>query len=199
MTSKNFSSKGLLGNSMRRNLWALVLSGVGFFLSLLLPALMTMQNALEQRVLDLKEIPQAHVEINWQNAMNNAASMLSGGNLFVKIVFIVLAVVCGVAMFAYLHSRQKVDFYHSLPISRTRLFANNFLTGVVCTFSTYLVMLALGRDRRRDTVQPDRVPADLCADRADHRHLRQHDHHPAAARVGVLLAHAGACIAALSA
>ena len=98
MTSKSFSSKGLLGNSMRRSLWALVLSGVGFFLSLLLPALMTMQNALEQRVLDLKEIPQAHVEINWQNAMNNAASMLSGGNLFVKIVFIVLAVVCGVAM-----------------------------------------------------------------------------------------------------
>lgn len=143
MTSKSFSSKGLLGNSMRRSLWALVLSGVGFFLSLLLPALMTMQNALEQRLLDLKEIPQAYVEINWQNAMNNAASMLGGGNLFVKVVFIVLAVVCGVAMFAYLHSRQKVDFYHSLPISRTRLFANNFLTGVVCTFSTYLVMLAI--------------------------------------------------------
>lgn len=143
MTSKNFSSKGLLGNSMRRNLWALVLSGVGFFLSLLLPTLMTMQNALEQRARDLKELSQAHVEINWQNAMNNAASMLGGGNLFVKIVFIVLAVVCGVAMFAYLHSRQKVDFYHSLPISRTRLFANNFLTGIVCTFSTYLVMLAI--------------------------------------------------------
>ena len=143
MTSKSFSSKGLLGNSMRRNLWALVLSGVGFFLSLLLPALMTMQNALEQRARDLKELSQAHVEINWQNAMNNAASMLGGGNLFVKIVFIVLAVVCGVAMFAYLHSRQKVDFYHSLPISRTRLFANNSLTGIVCTFSTYLVMLAI--------------------------------------------------------
>lgn len=143
MTSKSFSSKGLLGNSMRRSLWALVLSGVGFFLSLLLPTLMTMQNALEQRTLGLKELSQANVELNWQNAMNNAASMLSGGNLFVKVVFIVLAVVCGVAMFAYLHSRQKVDFYHSLPISRTRLFANNFLTGVVCTFSTYLVMLAI--------------------------------------------------------
>lgn len=45
MTSKSFSSKGLLGDSMRRNLWALVLSGVGFFLSLLLPALMTAQRA----------------------------------------------------------------------------------------------------------------------------------------------------------
>ena len=49
MTSKSFSSKGLLGDSMRRNLWALVLSGVGFFLSLLLPALMTAQRALENR------------------------------------------------------------------------------------------------------------------------------------------------------
>ena len=143
MTSKSFSSKGLLGNSMRRSLWALVLSGVGFFLSLLLPTLMTMQNALEQRAQGLKELSQANVALNWQNSMNNAASLLGGGNLFVKIVFIVLAVVCGVSMFAYLHSRQKVDFYHSLPISRTRLFANNFLTGVVCTFSTYFVMLAV--------------------------------------------------------
>lgn len=143
MTSKNFSSKGLLGDSMRRSLWALVLSGVGFFLSLLLPALMTMQNALESRAQGLRELPQASVAFNWQNAMNNAASMLGGGNLFVKIVFIVLAVVCGVAMFAYLHSRQKVDFYHSLPVSRTRLFVNNFLTGICCTFSTYFVMLAI--------------------------------------------------------
>ena len=54
-----------------------------------------------------------------------------------------MAVVCGVALFAYLHNRQKVDFYHSLPISRTRLFANNFLTGIVCTLLTYFVMLAI--------------------------------------------------------
>lgn len=143
MTSKSFSSKGLLGNSMRRSLWALVLSGVGFFLSLLLPTLMTMQNALEQRAQGLKELSQASVALNWQNSMNNAASLLGGGNLFVKIVFIVLAVVCGVALFAYLHNRQKVDFYHSLPISRTRLFANNFLTGIVCTLLTYFIMLAI--------------------------------------------------------
>ena len=44
---------------------------------------------------------------------------------------------------AYLHNRQKVDFYHSLPPPRTRLFANNFLTGALCTLSTYFVMLAI--------------------------------------------------------
>ena len=134
MTSKSFSSKGLLWDSMRRNMWALVLAGVGFFLSLLLPTLMTLQNALEQRAVNLKTLPQAAVQLDWKTAMDSAADVLGGDNPFVKMVFLALAVVCGVAMFAYLHNRQKVDFYHSLPISRTRLFANNFLTGLVCPF-----------------------------------------------------------------
>ena len=143
MTSKSFSSKGLLGDSMRRNLWALVLSGVGFFLSLLLPALMTAQRALENRAEWLANLTQAGVEQNWQQAMNTVAATLGGENPFVKAAFLVMAVVCGVALFAYLHNRQKVDFYHSLPISRTRLFANNFLTGIVCTLLTYFIMLAI--------------------------------------------------------
>lgn len=143
MTSKSFSSKGLLGNSMRRSLWALVLSGVGFFLSLLLPVLMQVQNALEMRAIWIKERPQAEVASNWSSAMSSVSELLGGINPLPKMVFLVLAVVCGVALFAYLHNRQKVDFYHSLPISRTRLFANNFLTGIVCTFSTYFVMLAI--------------------------------------------------------
>ena len=141
MTSKSFSSKGLLGDSMRRSLWALVLSGVGFFLSLLLPVLMSMQRALEQKADNLKNFPQ-HMEDAWQGALDLVAELL-GYNPFVKATFVIMAVVCGVALFAYLHNRQKVDFYHSLPLSRTRLFANNFLTGALCTLSTYFVMLAI--------------------------------------------------------
>ena len=57
MTSKSFSSKGLLGDSLRRNLWGFVLGGVGFFFSLLLPVLMTMQRALEIRAHQLREYP----------------------------------------------------------------------------------------------------------------------------------------------
>ncbi|WP_125114587.1 hypothetical protein [Agathobaculum sp. Marseille-P7918] len=142
MTSRNFSSKGLLGDSLRRNLWGFVLGGVGFFLSLPLPLLMTMQKALENRARYTKDLPDL-VDIDWKNALNQVASLLDGGNYFVKTMLIIMAIVCGVAMFAYLHSRQKVDFYHSLPILRTRLFANNFLTGIILSLSTYLVMLVL--------------------------------------------------------
>ena len=143
MTSKSFSSKGLLWDTMRRNLWALVLSGVGFFLSLLLPVMMQVQTTLANRADWLKNLSQAQVDQNWQISMDTLAELLGSGNVFVKCALVVMAVVSGVALFAYLHARQKVDFYHSLPISRTRLFANNFLTGICCTFSTYLIVYAL--------------------------------------------------------
>lgn len=142
MTSKSFSSKGLLGDSLRRNLWGFVLGGVGFFFSLLLPVLMTMQHALETRAEQLQRFPDL-VDQDWQSALSVVATLLGGGNPFVKTMFIVMAIVCGIAMFAYLHTRQKVDFYHSLPISRAKLFVNNYLTGVIFAVSTYVVMLAI--------------------------------------------------------
>ena len=139
---KSFSSKGLLGDSLRRNLWGFVLGGVGFFFSLLLPVLMTMQRALETRAHQLQEYPDL-VDQDWQGALSAVSSLLGGGNPFVKTTFVIMAIVCGIAMFAYLHTRQKVDFYHSLPISRTQLFVNNYLTGVIFAVSTYVVMLAV--------------------------------------------------------
>lgn len=142
MTSKSFSSKGLLGDSLRRNLWGFVLGGVGFFFSLLLPILMTMQRALETRAHQLQQYPDL-VDQDWQSALSTVSSLLGGGNPFVKTTFIVMAIVCGIAMFAYLHTRQKVDFYHSLPISRTKLFVNNYLTGVIFAVSSYAVMLVI--------------------------------------------------------
>lgn len=142
MTSKSFSSKGLLGDSLRRNLWGFVLGGVGFFFSLLLPVLMTMQRALETRAHQLQEYPDL-VDQDWQSALSAVSSLLGGGNPFVKTTFVIMAIVCGIAMFAYLHTRQKVDFYHSLPISRTKLFVNNYLTGVIFAVSSYVVMLVI--------------------------------------------------------
>ena len=100
MTSKNFSSKGLLGDSLRRNLWGFVLGGVGFFLSLLLPLLMTMQRALENRTLQLKEFPDL-VDHDWQSALGTVAELLGGGNFLAKAVLAVMAIVCGVVMFAF--------------------------------------------------------------------------------------------------
>lgn len=41
-----------------------------------------------------------------------------------------VAIMCAAFMFNYLNSRVNVNFYHSLPFSRTRMFFNNYLAGI---------------------------------------------------------------------
>ncbi len=141
MTSKK-SFFELVRDGVRRNLWALVLSGLGFFFTLLLPSLMCMQNYLEQFEM-AKSAGEAEYTRLWAASLDDMKAMVGPVNPMVKLAFIVIAAVLGVAMFAYLHSRQKVDFYHSLPVSRTRLFYSNFVTGIVCAVPMYFIMLAI--------------------------------------------------------
>lgn len=149
MTSKSSSSKSafsesrLIRDEMRRNLWSIVLSGLLFFFTLPLPVLMMVQQFLDskERVTPVQD-PDMLKSI-YETAVHEMQMMVSGSNPMVKMAIVVLAIVCGVTAFSYLHSRQKVDFYHSLPISRTRLYVNRFVTGILCTVPMYLIMLGI--------------------------------------------------------
>ena len=143
MMSRNSCSKGLVRDCMKRNLWAIVLSTVGFFMAQLLPVIMTAQHSLSAHKQDLANLSAADAAASWQGYVESVGEMLGGQNMFVKLAVIILAVTCGVSMFAYLHNRRKVDFYHSLPISRSRLFAVNYATGALCALVPYLVLHAL--------------------------------------------------------
>ncbi len=58
-----------------------------------------------------------------------------------------IAVMCATFMFNYLNSRVNVNFYHSLPFSRTRMFFINYLAGItVFTVSfglNYLIAISI--------------------------------------------------------
>ena len=143
MMSRNSCSKGLVRDCMKRNLWAIMLSTVGFFMAQLLPVIMTAQHSLSAHKQDLVNLSAADAAASWQGYVESVGEMLGGQNVFVKLAVIILAVTCGVSMFAYLHNRRKVDFYHSLPISRSRLFAVNYAAGALCALVPYLVLHAL--------------------------------------------------------
>lgn len=113
MMSRNSCSKGLVRDCMKRNLWAIVLSTVGFFMAQLLPVIMTAQHSLSAHKQDLANLSAADAAASWQGYVESVGEMLGGQNVFVKLAVIILAVTCGVSMFAYLHNRRKVDFYHS--------------------------------------------------------------------------------------
>lgn len=146
MTSKHsFSEGALLRDGLRRNLWCVVLSTLGFLMTLTLPVLMLMQRALERQKQIAEGLlgPEVNAAHYWKSDINAVGAMIGGNNPLLKLMFIVLAVVCGVAAYSYLHSRQRVDFYHALPISRTRQFLGRFWVGILCVAPVYLIVLAL--------------------------------------------------------
>lgn len=59
-------------------------------------------------------------------------------------VILVLGVVCALCAFAYLHSASKLDLYHSLPVTRERLFGSKYLGSVMTFVTAYVVSQLLG-------------------------------------------------------
>ena len=66
MMSRNSCSKGLVRDCMKRNLWAIVLSTVGFFMAQLLPVIMTAQHSLSAHKQDLVNLSAADAAASWQ-------------------------------------------------------------------------------------------------------------------------------------
>lgn len=72
-------------------------------------------------------------EMRWLLAYNEMFLFLTMG----------FAAVLGILQFAYLHNREKLDFYHSFPVRREKLFAIRYVSGVAVWLVPYVVNLLL--------------------------------------------------------
>lgn len=144
MTSKNFSFKSLVRHNMTSRMWAIALSILGCMAGLLLPIFAIQQNYRVQLKFTTEPDYVFTAADVLKNAQNSIAQVISFDSPFIKLVLIVLATLCGVAMFRYLHDRRQVDFYHALPISRGKLFAVNYISGVLLVLPFYLIVLVIG-------------------------------------------------------
>lgn len=141
MTSKNLSFKYLVRHHMTSRLWAVALTVLGCLGSLLLPVFIIQQNYKLEINLAEQGVSNYTVERSLKNAQEAILSILSFDNPFIKLVLIVLAILCGVAMFRYLHERNQVDFFHALPVKRGQWFAANYVSGVLLVLPIYLIVL----------------------------------------------------------
>lgn len=64
--------------------------------------------------------------------------LLTGG-----FVAVAAAVLNGINGFIYLYSKRQTDFYHSLPVKRSRMFWNRIYTGLVYYLVPYMIMVFL--------------------------------------------------------
>ncbi|MFR4972623.1 MAG: hypothetical protein ACLUB2_04110 [Butyricicoccus pullicaecorum] len=141
MTSKNFSFKSLVRHNMTSRMWAIALSVLGCLAGLLLPIFAIQQNYQVQLKFTTEPDYARTAADVLKDTQNSIAQVISFDSPFIKLVLIVLATLCGVAMFRYLHDRRQVDFYHALPI-RSKLF-RSFCQRCSAVLPFYLIVLVL--------------------------------------------------------
>ena len=116
---------------MKRQIWILAILGLVYFFCYPLGILMSFSQ-WKQMKMGYNEIEEALIRYFSQDMS------------YVQLIVIVLgAVMAGVAAFSYLHSRQKVDFYHSLPVKRECMMGSQIAASFLLWFIPYVVSVFL--------------------------------------------------------
>ncbi len=82
-------------------------------------------------------------DLHRQNVAQIARWMSAEGMIPLYLSAVVLSMILGCVMFAYLQHKRQVNFYHSQPIHRTRLFINQYGVGFAMNMALMLIMLAV--------------------------------------------------------
>lgn len=135
MTSKNLFLK-LQREDMKRRVWSVALSMLSFFLLYTVVCAMKVSN-YAYRIKTMGEYDPYVKE--W--VYNDIIKFIGPANELVIIITIICAVVCGLSGFFYLHSKKKVDLFHSIPVKRENLFAVTYLNGLLIYIVPYLISL----------------------------------------------------------
>lgn len=131
--TKRVSGLKLLAEDIRRRSWLIFMTLAGALL--LQPFALQMElSSLEYGRADL--LPE---DLAWlaESKQNAAEAILGGGNTLILLGCFFTAVVAAVTGFSYLQSKKQVDFYHSLPVRRERLFFSRYLGGCLMTMIPY--------------------------------------------------------------
>ncbi|MBQ7583867.1 MAG: hypothetical protein IJT24_04585 [Lachnospiraceae bacterium] len=131
MTSKT-SFIDILTEDLKRRIWPIALSLVGFFFALPVLALIK----LEDHINSLLQ--------GWDTLISLRASFVHytlGPNNAVAIAgLMIMASLNAIQGMKYLHNRQEADFYGSIPVLRTQKFSAAFINGILIGVVPYIIM-----------------------------------------------------------
>lgn len=82
---------------------------------------------------------------HWAEEMRNMMPGMVNGYraTYVAFVIVVAGALIALTGFAYIHSRERSDFYHALPLKRRQWFAVSYLSGMVIFLAPYLICCVL--------------------------------------------------------
>lgn len=129
MTSK-ISFVKLIREDLKQRVWTTALLAVVFFLAY--PA-MTMLS-----IDSIKNSGMPYAQIR-DGVKEWIQIYLGFGNYFLMMLSAGAAVLLGVTEFSYLHSREKLDLYHSLPVRRKKWFLTRYLAGLLSFLTVFAI------------------------------------------------------------
>lgn len=130
MTSKSlFSNLALVWEAIKKKSWVMMVASVVFFFALPVVLVISLQNFHSS-------IYTSDFKGTMITFLRDFMGTYAVSNLIIITVFAFMA---GIIFFAYMHSKRKVDLYHSLPITRTKLFLINYFAGALSVLLPYIV------------------------------------------------------------
>lgn len=132
MTSK-ISFYKLMREDLKRKTWLLVLAILVFFVSFPVVTMLMMDQGKRFYHLGGTELQLILKE--------NFLELMGYGNVWMSFITFVGATLCGIFGFSYLYNKKKVDFYHSIPVRREKLFFVSYVNGLIIYVLPYLVSI----------------------------------------------------------
>jgi ABC-2 type transport system permease protein len=129
MTSRNLFFN-LLKEDVKQRLWSVAVAFILFFFTLPVGVALNLGEGFKD-------------ELTRKNTIAIVQKWLSFQNGYIVAIIILLSLIMAVTSFSYLHSRQKVDFYHSAPVSRKKLFWANYFNGIFIVIVAYAFNLLI--------------------------------------------------------
>ena len=133
MTSK-ISFCRLLKEDFKRRSWLIALVSLACFILLPIVLLLSIDGMMDS-------VRDGYTEFSYvQEYYMDAVRM---GNGVGGVLAFGAAVLAGISGYSYLHSKVKVDFFHSLPISRKKYFFVQYVSGVIIFVVPFIVSMLL--------------------------------------------------------
>lgn len=132
MISRNLYFK-LVKQDFRKRIWCPILIFIVYFLSLEVRLLMETEKYL-------KEASEYLYGEDFCDIATYVSHFFFGREAWmISIVTCVVAFLCGISGYSYLHDKTQLDTYHSLPVSRTQLFWSRYLSGMIQFFFPFVI------------------------------------------------------------
>lgn len=135
MTSK-ISYVKFIREDIRHRGWLAALTSIAMFLVMPVCVTLYIHNCLSR-----DETMRPYWIEDVQNAL---PAMVSGNRItYVAYVIVVIGVLAALTGYGYIHSRERSDFYHALPVKREQWFTISYLSGLLIFVIPYVICTAL--------------------------------------------------------